>query len=106
VLPELSKHQPSRIKGKPALVRRLRGLLVAVQRFSLHRASTEADRWWSARTLDALTAALSVATEDNNHDRGLKKLHRSMSGNRTPLTRERERSPLTLGGGNEAAERT
>ena len=45
---------PTRVKGRPALVRRLRGLLVAVHRYARHRAATHADQWWSARTIDAL----------------------------------------------------
>ena len=62
-------HQPSRVKGRPALVRRLRGLLVAVHRFAKHRATSRADLWWSARTVDALTAALDVADDHNAHTR-------------------------------------
>ena len=50
-----------RIKGKAALVRRLRGLLLAVHRFGRGRARTHEDTLWTARVLDALQAALDVA---------------------------------------------
>ena len=56
----------TRVKGRPVLVRRLRGLLVAVHRFGRCRASTDADVRWTARTLDALTAALAVAESRTN----------------------------------------
>ena len=56
-----------RVKGRPALTRRLRGLLIAVHRFSRARATTDADRRWTARMLDALTAALAVADVTANH---------------------------------------
>jgi hypothetical protein len=61
----LSLRTPSRIKGRPALVRRLRGLVVAVNRFGRHRARSREDVWWSARTIDALSIALEVANTPN-----------------------------------------
>ncbi|MCC7034017.1 MAG: hypothetical protein IT179_14435 [Acidobacteria bacterium] len=56
-----------RIKGRPALVRRLRGLLLAVHRYGRHRASTDRDRQWAAHLIDHLTATL--ATADPREDR-------------------------------------
>ena len=50
-----------RVKGRPALVRRLRGLVVAVHRYGHCRATTDADRLWTARMLDQLLAALQTA---------------------------------------------
>lgn len=50
-----------RIKGRPALVRSLLGLLVRCHRFGAHRAITDADIRWCAAVLDALTAAADVA---------------------------------------------
>ena len=57
-----------RVKGRPALVRRLRGLLLAVHRFGRCRAATDADRRWTAAVLDALAAALAVADTDQRGD--------------------------------------
>lgn len=51
----------TRVKGRPVLVRRVRGLLVAVRRFAEHRAATPAETRWAARTYDALAGALTVA---------------------------------------------
>ena len=53
----------TRIKGRQALVRRLRGLLVAVHRFGRGRARTREELAWYARTIDALTAALEPPQE-------------------------------------------
>jgi hypothetical protein len=47
---------PSRIKGGPALERRLHGLLLAVHRFARHRAATPEDRRWAAAAVDGLQA--------------------------------------------------
>jgi hypothetical protein len=55
---------PSRIKGRQSLLRRLRGLLLAVARFAEHRARTEADRRWAAAVLDHLAAAVQAADPD------------------------------------------
>jgi hypothetical protein len=52
---------PSRVKGRPALVRRLRGLLLAVHRYARHRATSAADRDWSIRVLDGLADVLRQA---------------------------------------------
>ena len=52
-----------RVKGRPALVRRLRGLLLAVHRYGRARALTADDRHWCACVLDALTAAVETADQ-------------------------------------------
>jgi hypothetical protein len=59
----------SRVKGRPALVRRLRALLLAVARCAKHRARTHDELVWSARVLDALTVTLDTAdpTTDRSH---------------------------------------
>jgi hypothetical protein len=44
----------SRVKGRAALEKRLRALLVSVHRFGRCRAATEADRQWTARAIDRL----------------------------------------------------
>lgn len=51
----------SRIKGRPALVRRLRGLLIAVHRFGRGRARSREDVAWTAVVLDGLVDVLAVA---------------------------------------------
>src|SRR4029453_3074375 len=56
-------HEMSRIKGRPALVKRLRGLLIAVHRFGRVRARTSDDIQWTAALLDALYGALSKAED-------------------------------------------
>ena len=48
------------VRGRPALEKRLRAVLVAVHRFGRCRAATDADRRWTARTLDGLTAVLAA----------------------------------------------
>jgi hypothetical protein len=48
----------SRIKGRPSLERRLRGLLIAAHRFARARAVTAADRDFAIRLLDGLTSTL------------------------------------------------
>lgn len=63
----LGVHQPSRVRGRPALVRRLRGLLLAVHRYGRHRATTPAECLWAARLIDSLTAALDVADPREDH---------------------------------------
>jgi hypothetical protein len=61
----------SRIKGKPAIVRSLRGLLLRVHRYGRGRARTPQDVTWAAHTLDALGDALAVAEGASPHeDRG------------------------------------
>jgi hypothetical protein len=49
---------PSRVQGRAALVRRLRGLLVATHRYGRGRARTRADIVWAARMIDGLTVLL------------------------------------------------
>jgi hypothetical protein len=51
----------SPVKGRPALVRRLRLLLLAVARYGRHRARTHDELMWAARVLDALTVTLDTA---------------------------------------------
>jgi hypothetical protein len=53
----------SRVKGRAALTRRLRGVLVAVHRYDRLRA-TDDERHWTARVIDALTVAVRVADTD------------------------------------------
>ncbi len=48
----------SRIKGRQALVRSLRGLLIRVHRFGRGRARSPEDVRWAARTIDALADCL------------------------------------------------
>jgi hypothetical protein len=50
-----------RVKGKHALERRLRGLLLAVERFGKHRARTGPELAWSATLIAWLLAALEAA---------------------------------------------
>jgi hypothetical protein len=61
-MPDIGAKPVHRVKGRPALLRRLRGLLVAAHRFGRARAVTPDDRLWSARLVDALTHT--VATCD------------------------------------------
>ena len=56
----------SRIKGRPALVKRLRLLLIAVHRYGRGRARRAEDLAWSARVIDSLTTALETATGDRS----------------------------------------
>lgn len=60
-MPEINARPVHRIKGRPALVRRLRGLLVAAHRFGRHRATSPDERQWSAGLVDALTVAVNIA---------------------------------------------
>jgi hypothetical protein len=48
----------SRVKGRAALEKRARGLLLAVHRFGRCRAATRGDQLWTARAIDALAALL------------------------------------------------
>lgn len=57
---ELDARPVHRVKGRPALLRRLRGLLVAAHRFGRHRATSPAERLWAARLVDGLTATVGV----------------------------------------------
>ena len=47
-----SRRLPSRVRGRAALVRRLRALLVAVHRFGRARARTRAKVAWAARMIE------------------------------------------------------
>lgn len=66
-LPGLVRH---RVKGRPALVRRLMAVHLAVLRFGRHRARSHEDRVWAQRTSDALAAVVEVAADDVGHGRG------------------------------------
>ncbi len=57
---ELDARPVHRVKGRPALLRRLRGLLVAAHRFGRHRATSPAERLWAARLVDGLTTTVGV----------------------------------------------
>ena len=59
---------PRRITGRAALTRSLLGLYLRVVKFSLHRATTPADRAWVAGLVDALAAALVAARDDARDD--------------------------------------
>lgn len=64
MIPELdSRRTPGRVKGKQALTKSLRRLLLRTHRFGRCRA-VGADLWWTARVIDALTTALDVAEGD------------------------------------------
>jgi hypothetical protein len=58
---ERPRSTASRIRGKGAIVRSLRGLLLRVHRFRRGRARTESDIRWAAAMLDGLAAVLAVA---------------------------------------------
>lgn len=47
-----------RVKGRPALTRRLRAVQLAVARFGQHRATSDTERRWAARTFDAIARLL------------------------------------------------
>ncbi len=49
------KRTPSRVRGRAALTRRLRALLLAVHRFGRCRARAPDDIAWAARIIDRLT---------------------------------------------------
>ena len=53
-----SRHLVSRVKGRPALERRMRSLLLAVGRFANYRAFTSRDRRWAAAVVDRLQPLL------------------------------------------------
>jgi hypothetical protein len=58
----------TRIKGRDALERRIRGVLIAVHRFARLRATTRADLTWSAQAIDGLTATLTRIAESRDGD--------------------------------------
>jgi hypothetical protein len=49
-----------RVKGRPALIRATRGLLLRVHRYGRGRARTPDEIRWTARALDALDVVLRV----------------------------------------------
>ena len=59
-----------RVKGVPALRRRLLGLRRAVGRYGEHRARTHAELSWAARVADALDAAVTAAWHTNEDEGG------------------------------------
>jgi hypothetical protein len=54
----------TRVKGRPALIRSLRALLIRVHRFGRARAVSQPDRRWAAALIDALTAAVAEAERE------------------------------------------
>ena len=55
-----SRVVPSRVKGRAAILRSLRLLLIRAARFSQYRASTPVDQAWAAVAVDSLTALVVV----------------------------------------------
>jgi hypothetical protein len=51
----------TRVKGRPVLLRRLHGLLMAVHRYGRCRASTHDEIMWAARLIDRLQSAFDEA---------------------------------------------
>jgi hypothetical protein len=64
---DLGFRPQTRVKGRPALLRSLRGLLVRAHRYASARATTDTDRLWSARLIDALTLAVQTADPGTLH---------------------------------------
>ena len=58
-----------RVKGKQALEKRLRGLLLAVHRYGRCRARTRAELQWTAKAIDLLTLALNEDGRDALRER-------------------------------------
>lgn len=52
------REMTTRVRGRAALERSLRLLLIRTHRYGRHRARTAADRQWCARAIDGLTALL------------------------------------------------
>lgn len=50
---------PTRVKGRPALERRLRGVQLALVRYGQHRATRPEDLRWTQRAFDAIALVLS-----------------------------------------------
>jgi hypothetical protein len=48
----------SRVKGRQAIERSMRALIIRVHRFGTRRTHSAADRLWSARAIDTLTDLL------------------------------------------------
>lgn len=57
-----------RVKGIPALERRLVGLVRAVYRFGCHRATTRDEMLWTAKMFDGLTATLQAVRRPGDAD--------------------------------------
>jgi hypothetical protein len=60
----------TRVKGRQALERRVRALLIAVHRFARCRATSRDDLRWCARTIDGLEALLGLPVPGANHQAG------------------------------------
>ena len=58
-----SRRCPSRVKGRPAIVKSLRALLLRTHRFGRHRARTADDIRWAGALVAALTSALAAAAD-------------------------------------------
>ncbi len=59
-MPEQGRGVSSRIAGRGALLRSVRGLLRRVGRSAVHRAATLEEQQWTARFYDDLEAALTA----------------------------------------------
>lgn len=57
----------SRIKGRGALIRSLRGLVIRVGRYAQHRAQPGTEQQWAARLFDALRVTLHEADDPTVH---------------------------------------
>jgi hypothetical protein len=55
----------TRVKGKAAITKSLRSLLIRTHRYGRHRAATPEDLGWAAQLIDALTAAVETADRDD-----------------------------------------
>jgi len=55
----------SRTPGRVMLERRLRGALVAIQRYANHRATSPSDRQWAVAWIAALTRELNEHNEEH-----------------------------------------
>ncbi len=69
-----------RVKGRPALERRLMGLLRAVNRFGNHRATSRDDLAWTARVSDGLAATLDAARRPVEADKAEPQTHGEARG--------------------------
>ena len=52
------RRSPSRVRGRPALEKALRRVLLRTHRYARHRATSRRDLLWSARVIDGLDALL------------------------------------------------
>jgi hypothetical protein len=84
MLTTMEKGHPtaSRIKGKPAIVKSLRSLLIRTARYGNRRAQRAADFKWSCCLLDALQIALQVAQSHDGRTQGTGARHHEANANR------------------------